>query len=231
MVTLIGVGWAVKSTILAAIVTATLGFATQASAITFDFTGGSGPQSTLLQFNSGGVSLSISTAIFDSNFNIYETTPVLDQGAAGLGMLNRYNDKGIGIDGWGKFELAVFQFDRQVILNSITLALIPNKYNTAGTNMAFRFWEEVGSLKDNGGAYTKASSGPFSFPAATIGDLFGIGANKRKTEFRISSINVSLSASASRIAQVAPVPLSATLPLFAGVLGLMGWLGRRKYRI
>lgn len=198
-------------------------------AITFNFNGGSGTQANAFDFTSNGLNLHVSTALFDANYIIYETTPLLDRGSAGLGMKNPYNDKGIGIDGWGKFELAVFSFNQAVVFNSITLSLIPNKFNLSGTNVKFRIWDESGGgFADRTITYLIASSGAFGLPAGMQGDLFGFGANKRQAEFRISSINVSLVPSTLRIAQTSPVPLPATLPLFAVALGFLGWQWRAK---
>ncbi len=155
--------------------------------ITFDLTGTS-PDSLSMIFANSGLQLTISSGLFDpdSNNQIYENTPILNQTVDGIGMLNPYGDAEVAIDGDGKHEVAIFAFSQVVKITSITLMPMPTRFNETAEGVAFRLFADnlvaasASTLID--ASHTNA--------IALYGDLVGIGAYTRLDGFRIASITV-----------------------------------------
>ena len=155
--------------------------------ITFDLTG-SNPESSTMVFLSGGLQLTVSSGLFDPDTNnqIYENTPILNQTADGIGMLNPYNDAEFAIDGDGKHELAIFGFSQVVKITSITLMPMPTRFNEAAEGVAFRLFTD-GLVAAPTSTLLDASH---TNTIALYGDEVGIGAYTRLDGFRIASITV-----------------------------------------
>jgi VCBS repeat-containing protein len=161
--------------------------------VTFDLTG-SNPDALSMAFAAGGVNLTITSGLFngrpDGDYQVYENTPVLNQTAGGIGMLNPYSDLEIAIDGDGRREVAIFDFDQVVKITSVTFTPLPARFNLAGDGSIMEF--EL--FSDDFLTVThEIDFGPGNVNALSLyADLFGIGADTRDTHFRIASLTVEI---------------------------------------
>lgn len=189
---------------------------TAAQAATFDFTG-SGGLATSYTFMDSGISVTATATSF-SNAGILIDDPRdrIGQYSQGLGATTHIGDSH-QTDGANRNDLIVFDFDQEIILESVT-------FTHVDSNDDFRFFFESGStLTDWGSNIDIPGSGPsgtYIFNAIWAGDLFGIGARDTFDNFKISGMTVSA------------VPLPAALPLYGAGMAIIGFIGwRRKKRL
>jgi VCBS repeat-containing protein len=155
--------------------------------ITFDLTG-SLPDASTYVFTEGGLTLTVSSGLYlNTDFQIYETTPILNQTGQGIGMLNPYDDLGTGIDGDGKKEVAVFSFSESVHVTSVTLVALPTRFNETATGTQFRlFGDDLASVADNQALLAGGNA------LDLYADVMGLGADRRFDMFRIAAITVEM---------------------------------------
>jgi len=195
--------------------------AAQAATIDFDFRG-NGYLAPSYTFTESGVSVTATAASFNGIGDV-STNPNyrVGQYSLGLGMSRNRNDSH-EVDGRRGNDLIVFDFDRNVTLESVS-------FTHVDSNDEFSFFFDAGadgSLDFDNLSFNVdiPGSGTYTFAQIWTGDLFGIGAYDGSffstDNFKISGMSVSV------------VPLPAALPLYGAgmaVLGFIGW--RRKKRL
>lgn len=232
-----------KLLVAAAIVTLSFTAAQAGTTLTeFDFTDGnrggtwSGNQVGSLDYSEGGIDLTVSSGRWDPD---YWGNDVVSKS----GSINQYNNGGLGIrnGSWNSEshyidsddvkDVAIFEFETDVTLVSVSFSHFDTEYNDYDD---FAFFFDKGAdgtlevtfqgsdlIKDNiddfgGVTYLFASllQGDFT------GNLFGIGALTYYDDFKIASMVVSTST----------VPVPAALPLMGSGLALLGFMGWRRKR-
>ncbi|MBF9036059.1 hypothetical protein HKCCE2091_17570 [Rhodobacterales bacterium HKCCE2091] len=155
------------------------------AAITFDLTGDSKNLDELL-LSIDGVTLTITSGLYQTDdFAIYETTPLLNRTAEGLGMRNPYGDREDGIDGDGRFEVAVLSFSETVRVTGVVLTPLGTPFNPTGAGTGFRLFGD--DLLSVSGRQPIVSGGN---TLDLIADLFGFGTDDGNDQFRIASITI-----------------------------------------
>ncbi|MEP3244517.1 MAG: VPLPA-CTERM sorting domain-containing protein [Sneathiella sp.] len=188
---------------------------TAAQAATFDFTGNGG-RATSYTFVEDGISVTASPASFNNGGGT-STSPSyrVGQYGGGLGM-SRYWGENHQVDGWFGNDLIVFDFDRNVTIESVSFTHVDR-------DDEFSFFFDLGndgSLDDINFNVDIPGSGTYSFFGTWTGDTFGIGAYDYNDNFKISGMTVSA------------VPLPAALPLYGAGMAVIGFIGwRRKKRL
>lgn len=160
--------------------------------VTFDFTG-SRPNDFSMSFVQRGVSLTVSSALYDGEFLHsglpYEfSTPTLSMTADGIGALNTYGDLETCFDADGKYEMATFAFGQTVHLVSVKLIPIGNRYNPTGVDTHFVMFGQ-GLIRDDLSPQIIDAT-DFTNEVSQTGDFLGIGARYYVDGFRIASITV-----------------------------------------
>lgn len=164
--------------------------------ITFDFTVGA-PSGTSMLFVQSGLTVTVSTALYDGDPNhpehkAYEwSTPTLSGSSLGIGALNTYEDQDLGFDAHGKFEMVTFSFSKTVRITSVTLIPQPTKYNNDNGDLT----QIV--LFNQGLVYDPASLqviDPINFvnDLSMIGKLLGIGAVGNGDSFLLAAVTVEI---------------------------------------
>lgn len=193
------------------------------AATTFDFTNGNRAETTgALNYSVDGINLAVSAGRYYNPFGsaplgVYDYGDIGQSNGNGLYMRNGYGDDH-QIDGDGRNEVAIFQFDRNVTLESVSFTYFSD-------NDDFAFFFDVGddgSLNLINGDIDANPLDAYSFAGAYLlnGDLFGIGAIGDNDDFKLASVTVSA------------VPLPAALPLYGAGIAVMGFVGwRRKQKL
>lgn len=190
--------------------------AAQAST-TFDFTSGTvAYTSGNISYSAGGIGLDVSSGNYTGG-NVVDTSEIGQINGAGL-VIKSWSGDDHEIDGDVYNDVAVFQFDQNVTLESVS-------FNFFEGDDDFAFFFDVGndgSLNLIDGDIDANPLDYYDFTGIYLlnGDLFGIGALAYNDDFKIASVTVSA------------IPLPAAFPLYAAgmaVLGFMGW--RRKRRL
>ncbi len=179
--------------------------------MTIDFRGYAGLADSYDFFNDG-IGVTVTAGIFNSSGNV-STGGYVGQYSRGLGATTHYYDSH-QVDGYHNNDILLFNFDQTVRLHHIVFSYVD-------WNDRFRFFHDSdgnGLLNDFGWNTDIPNSGVYVFNSLWEGTLFGIGAKGKYDNFKIKKIYVTA------------VPLPAALPLFAGGLGVFGFLGWRKNR-
>ncbi len=202
-----------------------------ASAATYNFggSGGLGESETFL--DTFGVTSLTAKAINTEQ----PPSPTLTQTSNGIGVKSGFFDSG-QVDNIGDDEAVVFDFGGQALWSSISLSVASffDDYRIYGSNDSSVLSCTTGGLTCltsvssllasgsgsglGGSVNVGLSSSPFQYLIATTPGGAGDG-------YRISSLDA-----IAAPMDATPVPLPAALPLLAGGLGLMGFVGRRRNR-
>ena len=160
--------------------------------ITFDLTG-SVPDAYSMSFVQSGLSLTVSTALYDGTYLgtglPYEfSTPTLSMTSDGIGALNTYSDIDLWFDADGKYEMATFSFGQTVTVVSVKLIPMGTRHNPTGEDTHFVMFGD-GLIRD---ALTQQIIDPTDFTndVSVTGSLLGLGAVYHVDGFRIAAITV-----------------------------------------
>ncbi len=215
--------------ILAALFALTMS-CTAVQAATFDFTDiDKAKTSGTLTYSSGGINLKVSSA---RHHDPHGSAPL---GVYGYGKIGQskgnglYIDVGLvdnhEIDGRGPNEVAMFEFDQSVTIESVSFTHVDSD-----DTFSFFYDDHSDGILTNDEVDLNIDipgSGDYSFNDAFISSLFGIGANDGScgwfscevNDFKIASITVNT---------ISAVPLPAALPLYGAGMAIIGFLGWRR---
>lgn len=209
-----------KTLLMAAAIFA-LSSASATAATTFDFLSGPngavGWTSGTLDYSVDGIDLSVSSGEY-SGGSVSDNGSIRQYNGHGLAINSSNNDGNHEIDGRGTNDVAMFDFSKNVTLESVTFT---SKYNTNEDRFAFFFdTGDNGSLNLIQNDLNANPTDTYAFLGNLLktGDFFGIGAIGKKHDFKIASMTVSISA----------VPLPTALPLYGAGIALLGFVGYRR---
>lgn len=178
------------------------------NAATFDFTTEDRYNSSFTM-NKEGIGLTVKSAYLKDNGTVREYGKLVSN-SEGLGVSTGWWDSD-NIDGEGKDELVIFEFSKEVKIDTII-------FGTEDNDNEFTFFAGSPLLMIGAGYEVDAVWTLNNF----INSMFGIGADSghwhQKNHFTIKSMTVSA------------VPLPSSIVLFGGALLGIGWLSRRKMK-
>ena len=196
-------------------------FASQANAATatFDFTTETSFfTASPMSFASGGLSVDVSSAAYADPF-VWDNGAIRTELGKGLGVRFGAGDQDLAIDSEFGKDLVIFDFSEDVSLKSITFT----NYEDNDRFIVFNDSAVEGNLQP-GNHQSASPTGVFDLSTLgpeVMGDFFAIGALARGSSFYIAELTVDYGT-------VSAVPLPPAMLLFAGALGGLGWITRRR---
>ena len=193
-------------------------FSTQASAVTFDFTGTNELDSNVKSFTVDGLTVDVTAGTFSTGSNpsnINFSTRRVDLDPDGLGADGGFFESD-QVDGNLGNDVLVFSFSSNVIIDSIIFGNLDGNDDFAFGAVDGSSFLRFVNFQD---AISPIAASSFLTLAQRTGSAFGIGAIGWNDNFTIAGLTVS------------QVPLPAALPLFMGALSLLGLLGWRRKRV
>ncbi len=207
--------------ILAAATILVFSSASAMAATTFSFisgpNGSAGWTTGSLNYSQDGIGLSASAGRYSSG-TVSDSGEIRQYNSHGLAIWSTGSENDHQIDGSGRNDVAVFQFDQDVILDAVSFT---SRYNSNGDQFAFFFdTDNDGDLELVQNGLDANPTDTYSFLGGLLkeGDLFGIGAISSDDDFKLESLTVSVSV----------VPLPAALPLYGAGIAVLGFIGYRR---
>lgn len=208
LITLAGIGLAVLFASQSHAATATFDFTTETTIFT----------ASPMPFSEGGLSVDVSSAMYVDP-SVWDNGAVRTELGKGLGVRFGAGDQDLAIDAeYGK-DLVIFDFSEDVSLKSITFT----GFDDGERFLVFNDNAVEGNLQP-GDLLNASPSGIFDLSTLgpeVMGDLFAIGALTGSSSFYIAELTV-------EYGNISAVPLPPAMLLFAGALGGLGWIARRR---
>lgn len=192
--------------------------ASQANAVTFDFTGSDPADSVSKSFTVDGLTVTVTAGTFPSNIfgnpnpsNINFNTRLVDQDPNGLGAdgVPDFDQ----VDGSFGNDVLVFTFSREVFFDEITFGGVDGNDDFAFGSVTGNSFLRVVDFQD---VVNPTAVSGFTTLAERTGTSFGIGAIGPNDNFTVASISVT------------PVPLPPALLLLGSALVGLGVMSRRR---